>query len=136
MQRKALAYRFDDFSVSPRAFRVTRAGEPVHFEPKAFEVLVYLIEHRDRVVEKSELLDAVWREAFVTENALTRVIAQLRKGLGDSREGRIIETAHRRGYRFVAAVEVEQGADGPAAAPPVTPAALDATSFAASSPDA
>jgi DNA-binding winged helix-turn-helix (wHTH) protein len=69
-------------------------------------VLVFFIRHQGRLVEKSELLDAVWHDSFVTPNALTRVIAQLRKSLGDdAKEARYIETVPTRGYRFIAAVK-------------------------------
>ncbi len=64
-------------------------------EPKAFDVLRFLIEHRDRLVTKDELLDAIWRDTFVTPNALTRVVAQLRKAIGDdAQEARYIRDRH------------------------------------------
>src|SRR5262245_59463895 len=85
--------------------QVRRAGQDVALEPKAFDVLRFLIEHRDRLVTKDELLDHVWRDTFVTPNALTRAVAQLRKALGDeAREARIVETVAKRGYRFIAPV--------------------------------
>src|SRR5688500_20317530 len=69
-------------------------------------VLHYLVENRGRLVSKEELIQAVWGETFVTDNALTRVIAQLRKALGDSaKQARYIETVPTQGYRFIAAVE-------------------------------
>ena len=75
---------------------------PLELEPKALEVLLFLIERRERLVLKEELLDGVWRDTFVTPNALTRVIAQLRKALGDdAQEARVIETVPRKGYRFL-----------------------------------
>jgi TolB-like protein/DNA-binding winged helix-turn-helix (wHTH) protein/Flp pilus assembly protein TadD len=99
-------YRFDDFEVDLKTARLLRAGSSVAVEPRAFRVLVYLIENRDRLVGKTEILDAVWEEAFVTENALTQAIARLRKVLGDEvREPRYIETAHTLGYRFLAEVK-------------------------------
>jgi Tol biopolymer transport system component/DNA-binding winged helix-turn-helix (wHTH) protein len=105
---KPLSYQFDNVRVDLSAFKVWREGAPLPLEPKAFEALVFLIEHRDRVVEKNELLDAVWKEAFVTPNALTRVIAHLRRTLGDdAKEAKYIETAPTRGYRFIADVLVE-----------------------------
>jgi Tol biopolymer transport system component/DNA-binding winged helix-turn-helix (wHTH) protein len=100
-------YEFEDVRVDLRRMEVLRAGRPVPLEPKAFDVFRYLIEHRDRLVTKDELLDAVWRDTFVTPNALTRVIAQLRKALGDDAfEARYVETVAKRGYRFIAAVTV------------------------------
>jgi DNA-binding winged helix-turn-helix (wHTH) protein len=94
---------FGDVTVDLRGVRVMRAGSPVPLEPKTFDVLRHLIEHRDRVVTKDELLDAVWKDTFVTPNVLTRAIAQLRKALGDDAfEARYIETVAKRGYRFIA----------------------------------
>jgi len=108
MNEKPLCYQFDDVRVDPQTFKVWRGGEPLPLEPKAFEALVFLINHRGRLVEKKELLDAVWKDTFVTPNALTRVIAHLRRALGDdAKEAKYIETAPTRGYRFIAEVEVK-----------------------------
>ena len=83
-------YEFDDVRVDPAAFRVTKGGEPVPLEPKAFEVLLFLLENPGRLVEKRELLERVWPDAVVTESAMTRVIADLRRALGDAaREARV-----------------------------------------------
>src|SRR5262245_26265330 len=107
MNEKLLCYQFDDVRVDPQAFKVWRGGAQLPLEPKAFEALVFLLNHRGRLVEKNELLDAVWKDAFVTPNALTRVIASLRRALGDdAREAKYIETVKTRGYRFIAEVEV------------------------------
>src|SRR5919107_3112300 len=106
MDEKAPVFLFDDVRVEPAAFRVWKGGAPVAVEPKALEVLLFLIQNRGRVVQKRELLDTVWRDTFVGENALTREIAQLRKALGDdARHARYIETVPTRGYRFIAEVE-------------------------------
>jgi Tol biopolymer transport system component/DNA-binding winged helix-turn-helix (wHTH) protein len=110
MDPKAHIYQFDNVKVDAENFRVWKADETVQMEPKAFQVLLFLIENRGRLIEKRELLDAVWKETFVTENALTREIAQLRKALGESaREAKYIETVPTKGYRFVAEVEVKNG---------------------------
>ena len=113
MSGKSPIYLFDNVRVEPEAFRVWKDGSVVQVEPKAFEVLLFLIQNRGRLVEKRELLDAVWKKTFVTENALTREIAQLRKALGEeARSARYIETVPTRGYRFIAEVrdEVEASA--------------------------
>lgn len=86
-------------------FEVRRDGAPVPLEPQAFDVLVYLVRHRDRVVPKEELMDAVWGGRFVSETAVTSRIKQVRRAVGDDGQAqRVIRTAHGRGYRFVAAV--------------------------------
>jgi DNA-binding winged helix-turn-helix (wHTH) protein/tetratricopeptide (TPR) repeat protein len=98
MVRDVVAYEFGDVRIDLRTYRVSRRDEPIRLEPKAFELLKYLIENGDRVVEKRELLDALWKDSFVTENALTRVVAQIRKRLGAGID--VIETVPKRGYRF------------------------------------
>lgn len=119
---KAPTYRFGDVCVDLERVIVTRAGATVDLEPKAFDVLRTLLEHRDRLVTKDELLNAVWSDTFVTPNVLTRAIAQLRKALGDdATEARYIETATKRGYRFIAPVTVDADAvDETAAQRPAT----------------
>jgi DNA-binding winged helix-turn-helix (wHTH) protein len=105
MAEKPPDFTFDDVRVEPRAFKVWKGGSEVPLEPKAFSVLLFLIENRGRLVEKTELLDGVWKGTFVTENAMTREIARLRKALGDDpKEARYIQTVHTRGYRFIAEV--------------------------------
>ncbi len=101
-------YRFGDVCVDLKRLVITRGGAQVEIEPKAFDVLRYLLEHADRLVTKDELLESVWRDTFVTPNVLTRAVAQLRRVLGDdAREARYIETVARRGYRFIALVSTD-----------------------------
>jgi Tol biopolymer transport system component/DNA-binding winged helix-turn-helix (wHTH) protein len=102
-------FQFEDVSVDAANAQILKAGRPLALEPKAFRVLLYLLERRGRLVEKDELLSAVWPGTFVTENALTREIALLRKVLGDdSKAAKYIETVPKRGYRFIASVTVRQ----------------------------
>jgi len=110
MDGKALVFQFDDVRVEVHNAQVLKASQRVPLEPKAFRVLVFLLERAGRLVEKEELLAAIWADTFVTENTLARVIALLRKSLGDSKEQpKYIETVPTRGYRFVAAVTQETG---------------------------
>jgi len=103
-------FLFDDVRVEPQTFKILKAGSAVPLEPKAFNVLLFLIENRGRLIEKGELLDAIWKETNVTENALTREITKLRKTLGDDpKAAKYIQTVHTRGYRFIAEVEVKNG---------------------------
>ncbi|HET7696186.1 MAG TPA: winged helix-turn-helix domain-containing protein [Vicinamibacterales bacterium] len=120
--RERVVYEFGDVQVDTGRMAARRGGGAIPLEPKAFDVLVHLIEHRDRVVAKDELLDAVWTGTFVTPNVLTRAVAQIRKALGDeSQDARYVETIARRGYRFIAPVTVLPVAPS-AAAPPPPPA--------------
>ncbi len=122
-------YRFADVEVDPACFCVTRAGRRLPLEPKAVTLLLFLIEHRDRVVTKDEIVEHLWKDTFVTPNALTRLVAQLRRQLGDdAQEAKVIQTVHRRGYRFIAKLRDEGVADavrGAEAPPHETPVALD-----------
>ena len=87
------------------AVRAAARRAPVPLEPQAFDVLVYLVAHRDRVVPKEELMDAIWGGRFVSETAVTSRIKQVRRALGDDGQAqRVIRTVHGRGYRFVADV--------------------------------
>jgi DNA-binding winged helix-turn-helix (wHTH) protein len=82
-----------------------RAGEVVPLEPKAFKVLVYLLTHRHRAVSKSELLDTLWPQEYVTESALTRSVRLIRQAVGDAgHQQHIIKTLRGYGYRFMADV--------------------------------
>lgn len=76
-------YRFRDCEVDPRGFVLRRGGDQVRVERQVFGVLVHLIEHRDRVVPKLELLDAVWGNRFVSESALTSRLKDARRAVGD-----------------------------------------------------
>ena len=100
-----------------------------------FDVLRFLIAHRDRLVTKEELLEGVWPGTFVGPNALTRAVAQLRKALGDDAdEPRYVETVARRGYRFIAPVVLDGGGEAevaPASTPAVSPRRPSSTVIAA-----
>jgi DNA-binding winged helix-turn-helix (wHTH) protein/Tol biopolymer transport system component len=106
-EAERVVFRFAEIEVRESEFLITLAGARLPVEPKAFKVLLYLLHNSGRIVTKNELLDAVWGDAAVTENSLTRVIALLRHLLGDDpHEQRFIETVATVGYRFVYPVEV------------------------------
>lgn len=95
-------YRFAEFTLDLGRRRLGRGEEALPLSGRAFEVLAYLLAHRDRMVPKRELLDAVWPRMVVEENNLTQAISNLRRVLGDSRESpRFIATVAGRGYQFV-----------------------------------
>ena len=108
--KTGVSYRFDDVEVDCDRRRVEKDGQQCKLTPRAFDVLVYLIEHSGRVVGKQELFDNVWKEQFVTDNALTRIIKEIRQVIGDDADApRYIETVPKHGYRFIA----EVGTNGP-----------------------
>ncbi len=109
-------YLFDDIIIERGNFRVSKNGEAKSLTPRAFDVLVYLIEKRGRVVEKQEIFDAVWKETFVTDNALMRAVKEIRRELGDDAAApRYVKTVHKRGYQFIA--EVAEQAEMPESKP-------------------
>ena len=93
-----------DYLLDESNARLTRDGAPLEIPPKAFAVLCHLARNAQKLVTKDELLDVVWGHRHVSESVLKTTINQLRTVLGDDpRAPRYIETANRRGYRFVAA---------------------------------
>lgn len=104
-------YRFDDVTVDGENFRVQKDGQNVALTPRAFDVLIFLLQNGGRVVEKQELFDCVWKDTFVSDNALTKIIKEIRRALvDDANQPRYIETVPKRGYRFIA--EIKSGNDG------------------------
>lgn len=100
-----MTYVFGDSEIDLDRFEVRRGRQTVPVEPQVFEVLRYLVEHRDRLVTKEELLDNVWGDRFVSESALTSRIKDARRAVGDDGQlQQVIRTVHGRGYRFVAEV--------------------------------
>ena len=96
---------FESFSLDRADARLKRDGRSIPLTPRAFDVLRYLVEHAGRLVTKQELADAVWADVFVGDATLKVCIREIRRALDDdARQPRYIETAHRRGYRFIAAV--------------------------------
>src|SRR5438105_6208807 len=108
--RNCSAFLFDDVRIEPETFQAFKAGQLIQLEPKALRLLLFLIENRDRLIEKEEILDAIWNGTHVTENALTREIGKLRKILGDDPKApKYIQTVHTRGYRFIAELAEANG---------------------------
>ena len=99
------------FVLDPGRRTLSRADSPVSLTPKAFDVLLFLVQNPNRLVTKEELLQAVWGETFVEEGNLTQYISHLRKALGDNSEDtRLIVTIARKGYQFTANVTVAEAA--------------------------
>jgi DNA-binding winged helix-turn-helix (wHTH) protein len=104
-------FEFDSFRVDVAERELRRAGEPVALTPKVFDMLLVLLEHKGRTVEKSQLIEQVWGNVYVEDGSLNRSISTLRKALGDDPTGqRFIKTLPKRGYRFTDEVkEVVEG---------------------------
>lgn len=117
-ERKCFVFRFADVEVREREFLLIKAGERIAVEPKAFRVLVFLLRNPGRLIPKGEIVDSVWNDSAVSDNSLTRSIAQLRRVLGDdSREPQFIVSVPTVGYRFICDVNAtEDGFGGMSAA--------------------
>jgi DNA-binding winged helix-turn-helix (wHTH) protein/type II secretory pathway predicted ATPase ExeA/tetratricopeptide (TPR) repeat protein len=98
---------FEPFRLDLRAGRLLRGREPIALRPKTWSVLRYFVERPGQLITKDELLDAVWGDVSVTQSVLNKSIRELRVALGDSvKVPRLIETVQRRGFRFIAPVDV------------------------------
>jgi len=101
-------FRFNGFELDSECFQLRHRGVPVHVEPKVMEFLIFLLENRQRLVTKQELLDSLWEQEFVGEAVLTRCVYLARKALDDaSRQHRFVRTVHGRGYQFNDEIMVE-----------------------------
>lgn len=98
-----MIHRFGQFELDESARELRRDGERVDAEPKAFELLCYLLKNADRAVSKDELQTALWPRSIVTEASLTRCVMKARRAVDDDANRQtVIRTVHKHGYRFVA----------------------------------
>jgi pimeloyl-ACP methyl ester carboxylesterase/DNA-binding winged helix-turn-helix (wHTH) protein len=119
-------FQFGHFALDVARRELRRGSEVVAVEPQVFDLLVYLVRNRDRVVSKDDLIAAIWSGRIVSESTLTSRINAVRKAVGDSgEEQRLIRTFARKGIRFVGEVsdqaaprEAEAAAKDPPRAPP------------------
>jgi DNA-binding winged helix-turn-helix (wHTH) protein/tetratricopeptide (TPR) repeat protein len=122
----AASYRFGPFTLDRGAYRLSKGGTPLTLTPKVLDLLFLLVSRPSALVTKEDILQALWPDVAVTDNAITQVVSDLRQALGDRTDApTYVQTVPRRGYRFVAPVEVVPGA-----------ALADAPGGAAASPDA
>lgn len=102
-------YVFGEFRLDVRQRALFRKHELIALTPKSLATLLFLVERHGQIVDKQQLLEAVWPETFVEEVSLARNVSLLRKALSDHQDGHaFIETISKRGYRFVAPVEIEE----------------------------
>src|SRR5688500_11274948 len=98
-------YRFDDFELDALKRQLLHRGQPVTLQPKAFDLLLALVENSGRLLTKDDLLNLVWPDQIVEESNLTVHMSALRKALGENKgEHRFVVTEPGRGYRFIADV--------------------------------
>lgn len=100
------SYRFNSFLLDVAERQLFNGDKPVPLTPKAFDVLVYLVENAGHLVRKDELMQAIWPDSFVDEVNLPRTIHTIRAVLGADNGTKFIETVPTKGYRFVAEVSI------------------------------
>jgi DNA-binding winged helix-turn-helix (wHTH) protein len=111
-QPQRQCYEFGAFRLDARERLLQRDGATISLTPKAFDLLLALVERHGRLVDKEELFQTVWPDTIVEESNLTYNISHIRKALGDGENGqKFIETVPKRGYRFVAEVREAPPAD-------------------------
>ena len=100
-----MVFRFGDHVLDIERRELRRGAEPIPLEPQVFDLLVYLVRNRDRVVSKDDLIDSVWGGRIVSDSALTSRLNAARRAVSDSgAEQRVIRTVQRRGVRFIGEV--------------------------------
>ena len=103
-----MRYRFDEFTLDPDSFAITRAGELIYTEPQVIELLALLVANSHRMVSKEEINQVVWRGRVVSESALSSRIKMARSILGDDgKTQRYIRTIHKKGFRFIGNLVLE-----------------------------
>ncbi len=103
LETSPLNYQFGEFTLDVVRGCVLKAGEEIKLRPKVYETLKYLVEHPGRLIGKQELMQAVWPDAFVTDDSLVQCTLELRRAL-DDRSQQLLKTVPRRGYLFTAGV--------------------------------
>ncbi len=106
--RCIVLFRFADCIIDTHTYSLSRNGESQRLSPKVFQVLHYLLIHRERVITKQELSEQIWPDLFVSDGTMETTISAVRRAVGDSgRAQRIIRTLPGHGYQFIESVEVE-----------------------------
>ena len=107
-------HRFGEFELDTALYELRRNGQILEIGPRVFDVLAYLIDHRDRLVSKDELIQHVWGATAMSSSSVPTCVAAVRKVLGDDpADARYIETQRGRGYRFIAEVVEQRDTAGP-----------------------
>lgn len=116
-------YQFDDYILDPAAKTLRHSNTLVELTPKVFTTLLVLIENRDKVLTRDELLTIIWPDQFVDQSNLSQNLSVLRKSLGEAESGKkYIATFPGRGYRFVGPIDVKVHGKDDRATPPPEPA--------------
>ena len=106
-----MTFRFGPFSLDSSTRQLLRGGAEVSLSPKAFQLLLLLVEYRSRALSRDELQQQLWPSTFVLDTNLAGVVAEVRRALGDTADApTFVRTMHRFGYRFIGEVDEADGA--------------------------
>ncbi len=115
-----MRYQFEDIVLDPDRRELARGAETIAIGPQVFDLLLHLVQNREHVVTKDNLIDVVWGGRIVSESTLTSHINAVRKAIGDTGEAqRLVRTIARKGYRFVGDVRETPASERTDAAKPV-----------------
>jgi predicted ATPase/DNA-binding winged helix-turn-helix (wHTH) protein len=114
LEASRLSYQFGEFTLDITRGCLLRAGSEIKLRPKVYETLKYMVEHPGQLIGKQELMQAVWPNAFVTDDSLVQCTLELRRALNDGRQ-QLLKTVPRRGYLFTASVMQQPAASEPSA---------------------
>src|SRR5262249_34370424 len=104
--RNTSAFRFSDFEIDVARQELRRGTDLIPIEPQVFDLLLYLVRNRNRIVSREELIDAVWKGRVISEATLSSRVSAVRRVIGDNGNDQpLIRTHHKRGFRFVADVK-------------------------------
>ena len=121
LESPSMIYRFDDFELDADKIELRKDGETLAIEPQVFALLCLLIDNRERMVPKDEVIEKIWEGRIVSDSAIASRIKSARRALGDSgAEQRFIRTIHGQGFRFVGDV-LEEAPSQPAGSPLTSP---------------
>ncbi|KZN43795.1 winged helix-turn-helix domain-containing protein [Pseudoalteromonas luteoviolacea] len=99
---------FGHYALNKRKRSLTFCGERVKVEPLIYDLLVYFIQHRDRVISRDELCREIWQQEFVDNNAINRAVSELRRSISKHKfEGEVIRTHYKKGYSFNLEVQLD-----------------------------
>ena len=119
-----VVFKFGPYTIDPAAYRLTQGETPIQTSPKGLDLLLLFVKQPGLLLTKDEIFRRLWPDVAVTDNALTQVVSELRQALGDSPASpTYLQTVARRGYRFIAPVELASAAPAAADAPASMPVA-------------
>src|SRR5690242_17355504 len=117
------AWQCGAYTIVPASRRLLHEGRPVELEAKVFDLVLLLVEHRERALAKQAVIEALWGSRPVSDAALSQLVFKARRAFGDDgRQGRVIRTVYGRGLQWVAAIEAVPDAAAPPPAPDPAPA--------------